>query len=82
MDSYSFIPTLLKLYRCYNHGLKTCMLFEYNPQMKFCHFFRNLNLDIFWTFCVCVQLLLQFNVDFFIQTLQVILTWYEDTHVV
>ena len=38
---------LLKLYRCFGHGLKTCMCFGYNPQIIFCHFFRNLNLVIF-----------------------------------
>ena len=27
--------------------LKTCMWFEYNPQIIFCHFFRKLNLAIF-----------------------------------
>ena len=25
------------------HGLKTCMWFGYNPQIRFCHFFHNLN---------------------------------------
>ena len=32
---------LLKLHRCFGHGLKTCMWFGYNPQIRFCHFFRN-----------------------------------------
>ena len=38
---------LLKLHRCFVHGLKTCMWFGYNPQIRFCHFFRNLNLVFF-----------------------------------
>ena len=46
-SSYSFIPILLKLYRCCDHALKICMWFGYNPQINFCHFFRNLNLAIF-----------------------------------
>ena len=45
-SSYSFIPILLKL-RCCDHALKICMWFGYNPQINFCHFFRNLNLAIF-----------------------------------
>ena len=31
----------------FGHGLKTCMWFGYNPQIIFCHFFRNLNLVFF-----------------------------------
>ena len=38
---------LLKLHRCFGHGLKMCMWFGYNPQIIFCHFFRNLNLVFF-----------------------------------
>ena len=38
---------LLKLHGCFGHGLKTCMWFEYNPQIIFCHIFRNLNLVFF-----------------------------------
>ena len=49
-SSYSFIPILLKLYRCCDHALKICMWFGYNPQINFCHFFRNLNLAIFRAF--------------------------------
>ena len=37
----------LKLYRCLVHGLKMCILFEYNPQIIFCHFFHKLNLALF-----------------------------------
>ena len=40
-SSYTFLPILLKLHRCFGHGLKTCMWFGYNPQIRFCHFFRN-----------------------------------------
>ena len=46
-SSYSFIPILLKLYRCLDHALKMCMWSGYNPEINFCHFFRNLNLVIF-----------------------------------
>ena len=42
-SSYSFIQILLKLYRCCDHALKICMWCGYNPQINFCHFFRNLN---------------------------------------
>ena len=41
------MPILLKLHMCFGHGLKTCMWFGYNPQIIFCHFFRNLNLVFF-----------------------------------
>ena len=34
----SFMLIALKLYRCLGHGLKMCILFEYNP-----HFFRKKN---------------------------------------
>ena len=47
---YSFILILLKLHRCFHHGLKICMWFGYNPQINFSHFFRNLNLVIFQVF--------------------------------
>ena len=46
-SSYSFMLIFFKLHRCFGHGLKTCMWFGYNPQIIFCHFFRNLNLVIF-----------------------------------
>ena len=38
---------LLKLHRYIGHGLNICMWFGYNPQIRFCHFFRNLNLVFF-----------------------------------
>ena len=41
------MPVLLKLNRCFCHGLKMCMWFEYNPRINFYHFFRILNLVIF-----------------------------------
>ena len=34
-SSYSFIPIILKLYRCLHHTLKMCMCFGYNPQVNF-----------------------------------------------
>ena len=36
-----------KLYRCFGHGLKTCMWFGYYPQIIVCHFLHNLNLVFF-----------------------------------
>ena len=44
-SSNSFIPILLKLHWCFDHGLKICMWFGYNPQIIFCPFFRKLNLS-------------------------------------
>ena len=41
------MPILMKLHRCFGHGLKMCMWFGYNPQLIFCHFLRNLNLVFF-----------------------------------
>ena len=49
-SSYSFTPILLKLYICFDHLLKICIWFGYNPQINFSHFFRNLNLVIFRAF--------------------------------
>ena len=49
-SSYSFMPILLKLYRCFCHDLKICMWFGYYPEIIFCHFFCNLNLVIFKCF--------------------------------
>ena len=39
---------LSKLHRSIGHGLKTCMWFGYDPEIRFCHFFRNLNLVFFF----------------------------------
>ena len=38
------MPIILK---CFGYGLNTCMWFGYNPQIIFCHSFRNLNLVFF-----------------------------------
>ena len=38
-SSYSLILILLKLNICCDHALKICILFGYNPQIIFCHFF-------------------------------------------
>ena len=71
-SSYSFIPIILKLYRCLHHTLKMCMWFGYNPQIKFWHFFCKLNLVVFryfdneseWTVgALCAQLLHQFLIQ-------------------
>ena len=37
-SSYSFMMILLKLHRCFGHGLKICMWFRYNPQIIFVTF--------------------------------------------
>ena len=49
-SSYSFMPIPLKLHRCFDHCLKICMWFGYNPEIIFYYFFRKLNLAIFHTF--------------------------------
>ena len=40
-SSYSFIPILLKLHKCFGLGLKICMCFGYSPQIIFVNFFTN-----------------------------------------
>ena len=70
-SSYSFMPIALKLYMCYEHGLKICMWFGYNPwiffvifsQFELSHFFRHFSERIECT--LCAQLLLQFNTNTF-----------------
>ena len=42
-----FYADSLKLHRSIGHGLKMCMCFGYDPEIRFCHFFRNLNLVFF-----------------------------------
>ena len=42
-SSYSFWRILLKLYSCFQDGLKICILFSQDPEIFFSHF----NLDIF-----------------------------------
>ena len=42
-SSYSFWRILLKLYSCFQDGLKICILFSQDPEIIFLHF----NLDIF-----------------------------------
>ena len=37
-SSYSFIPILLKLYRCLHLALKICMWFGYDAQINFYYF--------------------------------------------
>ena len=49
-SSYNLIPILLKLCRHCDHALKIFMWFGYNPQINFCHSFRNSNLGIFRAF--------------------------------
>ena len=45
-SSCSFIPILMKLQRCFGHGMKICMWFGYNPQIIL-SLFCKLNLVIF-----------------------------------
>ena len=67
-SSYSLIPILLKLNRCCDHALKICILFGYNLQIIFCHFFSQFE----WIEgTLCVQLLVQFNTDIF-ETLHIL----------
>ena len=55
---FSFVPIPFKLYRCLDHALKVCTWFDLallcacglNLQIKFYHFFRNLNLVVFRAF--------------------------------
>ena len=37
-SSYSFIPILLKLYKCLYNALKIRIWFAYNPQLNYYHF--------------------------------------------
>ena len=45
--SYSFIPILLKLYRCLNQALKICMWFGYDTQINFYYFCSQFELSHF-----------------------------------
>ena len=46
-SSYSFPPIVLKLFRCFLHGMKMCMWFWYNPLIIFSHFFCFVTLVVF-----------------------------------
>ena len=46
-NSYSFILILLKLYRCFDHALKMCMWFGYNPHINFDTFILQFELSHF-----------------------------------
>ena len=46
-SSYSFRPILFKLYRCFEDGLKICILFFQNPGIIFYHIFCIFNLRLF-----------------------------------
>ena len=58
-SSYSFMLILLKLHRCFGHGLKSCMWFGYNPQIIFCHFFCNLN-SVFFSGIITINICRQY----------------------
>ena len=34
-SSYNFLPIVLKLFRCFLHGMKMCIRFGYNPLIIF-----------------------------------------------
>ena len=46
-SSYSFPPIVLKLFRCFLHGMKICIWYGYNPLIIFSHFFCFVNLVFF-----------------------------------
>ena len=46
-SSYSFIPILLKLYRCLYQALKICMWFGYDTQINFYYFCSQFELSHF-----------------------------------
>ena len=46
-SSYSFIPIVLKLYRCLNQALKICMWFGYDTQINFYYFCSQFELSHF-----------------------------------
>ena len=48
-SSYSFPSIVLKLCRCFRHGIKICVWFEYNTLIIFSHFFCFVNLVSFFT---------------------------------
>ena len=59
---YSLMPILLILHKCYGHGLKTWLWFGYNPQIIFCHFFRNLNFVFFQALLLSTYVDSRYNV--------------------
>ena len=48
-STYSFPSIVLKLCRCFWHGMKMCMWFRYNTLVIFSHFFCYVNLVSFLT---------------------------------
>ena len=66
-----FYSDSFKLHRCLGHGLKMCMLFGYNPQIRFCLVFLQNELSNFSgrskqiLGILCMQLLQQFYSDSF-----------------
>ena len=48
-SSYSFPSVVLKLCRCFRHGMKMCMWFGYNTLIIFSHFFCYVDLVSFLT---------------------------------
>ena len=63
-SGYSFPPIVLKLFRCFLHGMKMCMCFGYNPLIIFFSLFLLCELSLFsvwnaikvyrqWIHCGC-----------------------------
>ena len=48
---------VLKLYRCFGHGLKMCICFGYYPQILFCYFLHKLSLIKFFSCFVYLVIL-------------------------
>ena len=47
-SSYSFLLIVLKLCRCFLHGMKMCMWFCYNTLIIFSHFFYFVSFCLIW----------------------------------
>ena len=89
-SSYSFSPIVLKLFRCFLHGMKMCTWFGYNSLIILFSLFLLCDLSLFSVliaikvyrqFTLWVQLLLQFSTYCF-ETLQLFSAWNEGVHVV
>ena len=63
-SSYSFMLILLKIYRCFDLGLKMCMCFGYYPQIIFVQF-KQVRLSLFSVGTLCARFLLPFYADSF-----------------
>ena len=48
ISAYSSMPISLKLYMCFEHGLKMCKWFGYNLRITFCYFVSQFDLSHFF----------------------------------